>query len=353
MKRTTKLLRIFFLSFLMLAFLLTSLSFARKKNPLAAWKAKFDARKAKYYFKVSNVSHPVIQGIRAGYRIRDLLWAKSNGQLGMKYYPLSQLGGEVEVFNMLQTGTVQGMAISSVAAANFGARMGIVNLPFVINTFKKLDAFAANKELFQPFLDAMKDKGIMGVDITGYGSYGWASKKPVRSLADAAKVRFRIAEAPVNKDTYAAWGLHPVVMPWPDVPVALKQGVIEGLDHTPMVCWITKKFEICKYYTVLNYAQGLFIWIFNQKWFNKLPADMQKLFLNVVHEECKNTRQLTKQQEMDSIAAAKKAGITFINLPASELNKLKSLSKKVYKRWAPVVGQDYFNKVKAYMDKLD
>jgi TRAP-type C4-dicarboxylate transport system substrate-binding protein len=353
MRKSKSIFRLLFFSLLIVSFLLTSLAFAKKKNPLAAWKAKFDARKAKYYFKVSNVSHPVIQGIRAGYRIRDQLWEKSNGQLGMKYYPLSQLGGEVEVFNMLQTGTVQGMSISSVAAANFGPRMGIVNLPFVINTFKKLDAFAANKELFQPFLDAMKDKGIMGVDITGYGSYGWASKKPIHTIADAKKVRFRIAEAPVQKDIYAAWGLHPVVMPWPDVPVALKQGVIEGLDHTPMVCWITKKFEICKYYTFVNYAQGLFIWIFNQKWFNKLPADLQKLFLNVVHSECANTRKLTKQQEDDSIAAAKKAGITFIKMAPSEYAKLKKMSEKVYKRWSPIIGQKYFNKVKAYMDKLD
>ena len=55
---------------------------------------------------------------------------------------------------------------------------------------------------------------------------------------------------------YKQWGINPVVMPWPDVPVALKQGVIEGLDHTPMVCNITKKFEVAKYYTYINYAQG-------------------------------------------------------------------------------------------------
>jgi TRAP-type C4-dicarboxylate transport system substrate-binding protein len=65
-------------------------------------------------------------------------------------------------------------------------------------------------------------------------------------------------------------------MPWPDVPVALKQGVSSmDLDHTPMVCNITKKFEVAKYYTHLNYAQGLFIWVFNKAWFNRLPADLQ------------------------------------------------------------------------------
>jgi len=198
--------RIFLVALLVVSLLIPSFAFSKNiAKILAKWKPKFDARKAKYFFRVSNVSHPVIQGIRAGYRIRDLLWERSNGQLGMKYYPLSQLGGEVEVFNMLQTGAVQGMSISSVVAPNFGPKMGIVNMPFVINTFKKLDAFAANKELFQPFLDAMKDKGIMGVDITGYGSYGWASTKPIRSLADAKKIKIRIAEAPVNKDIYHAF----------------------------------------------------------------------------------------------------------------------------------------------------
>ena len=343
----------------LLVFLIISLlipSFLMGKNIaqiLAKWKPKFDARKAKYFFRVSNVSHPIIQGIRAGYRIRDKLWERSNGQLGMKYYPLSQLGGEVEVFNMVQTGAVQGMSISSVVAPNFGPRMGIVNMPFLINTFKKLEAFCENKELFQPFLNAMIDKGIIGFDVTGYGSYGWASIRPIRSLEDAKKIKIRIAEAPVNKDIYYAWGLHPVVMPWPDVQIALKQHVIEGLDHTPMVCWITKKFEVCKYYTFVNYAQGLFIWIFNKKWFDSLPPNLQKIFVDTIHEECKHTRALTKKQEEDSIAAAKKAGITFIHLPPSEIAKLKKLSEKVYHRWAPIIGVDYFNKVRKYMAQFD
>ena len=53
-----------------------------------------------------------------------------------------------------------------------------------------------------------------------------------------------------------------------------------------MVCNITKKFEMAKYFTQINYAQGLFIWIFNKAWFNSLPLDLQKTFKEVVHEVC-------------------------------------------------------------------
>ncbi len=45
-------------------------------------------------------------------------------------------------------------------------------------------------------------------------------------------------------------------MPWPDVPTALKQGVITGLDHTLLVCYLTKKFEVAKNFTPVNYAQA-------------------------------------------------------------------------------------------------
>ena len=168
--------------------------------------------------------------------------------------------------------------------------MVLVNLPFLVNSFDKLDKFASSGKLFDHFMNAMDHQGIMGFDITGYGNYGWATTKPVKTIADAQKLKFRTAEAAVNQLVYKSWGMNPVAMPWPDVPIALKQGVIDGLDHTPMVCNITKKFEVAKYYTQLNYAQGLFIWIFNKAWFNNLPEDLQKIFMEIVHDVCADIR---------------------------------------------------------------
>ncbi len=323
---------------------------AKKKNPMAAWMPKFDPKGAKYKVIVSNVSHPVLYGVRAGIMIRDALWKASKGQVYFDYRPFSQLGGEVEVLNLLQTGAIQGMSCSSVASTNLGPRMGIVNLPFLINTFEKLDKFVASGELFQHYLDGMEHQGIMGLDITGYGQYGWATTTPVKTLADAKKVKFRIAEAAVNQSTYKAWGLNPVVMPWPDVPTALKQGVITGLDHTPAVCYITKKFEVAKYYTELKYAQGLFVWIFNKAWFKGLPADIQKVITDVVHEQCKIAREGSKKQELDSIKGAKeKDKVTFFKLSAADMATLKEKSKVVHDEWASKIGPDYLAKVQKLM----
>jgi TRAP-type C4-dicarboxylate transport system substrate-binding protein len=216
-----------------------------------------------------------------------------------------------------------------------------VNLPFLVNSFEKLDKFINNKTIFNHFLMAMDHQGITGLDITGYGNYGWATTIPVRNIEDAKQVKFRIAEAAVNQLSYRNWGFNPVSMPWPDVPVALKQGVITGLDHTPMVCNITKKFEVAKYFTQLNYAQGLFIWIFNKAWFNSLPPDLQKTFTATVHDVCAKIREETKQQEIDEIAKAQAAGIQFFKLSDADMSTLKAEANTVYKDFAPEINKLY------------
>ncbi len=313
------------------------------KGPsLEKWKPAFDPSGAKYKFIVSNVSHPVLKGVYTGFAIRDELWKRSKGQMYLDYKPFSMLGGEVEVLNQLQMGAIQGMACSSVASTNLGPRFGLVNLPFLINSFEKLDKFVNSGKLFDHFLMAMDHQGIMAVDIASYGNYGWATTVPVKTIGDAKKVKFRIAEAAVNKLSYQAWGFNPVVMPWPDVPVALKQGVITGLDHTLTVCSITKKFEVAKYYTELNYAQGLFIWLFNKAWFTKLPADLQKILVETVRDMCAEARAAAKQQEMEQIPAAKgKYGVEFFKLSDADMQTLIKQANSVHQKFAPEINKLY------------
>lgn len=319
---------------------------AEKKDPLAAWKPDFDPSSAEYTYLLSCVGHPAIEGVAAGFKLRDEVWKKSNGRLYVDFRPLSQLGGEKDVINKLKLGAVHGMMSSSVAAANVAPRLGIVNLPYVVDTFAKLDQFRNTPELWQPFSSAAASQGILTADFTGYGSYGWASTTPVKNLKDASSVNFRIAQAPVNIDTYKAWGLKFTVLPWPDVPQALQTGVIDGLDHTPIVCNVSKKFTIARYYNQLDYAQGLYIHLINQRWLNKLPADLRAILLETIAEESAAARKLTEQQQSEQIAAAKADGVEFVKLSASDRTDLINKAEPVYAKWGKEIGADYLQLVR-------
>ncbi len=320
-------------------------------DPLADWQPKFDPSGAEYTYLLSTVGHPAIEGATVGYRIRDRVWKESNGRLYVDYRPISQLGGEKDVLRKLKLGAIQGMLCSSVMAPNVSPRLGIVNLPFLIDSFEKLEKFRQNEKLFQEYGQGAAKEGIIVADFTGYGSYGWATKTPVKTLKEARTQLFRIAQAPVNVDLYKAWGIQFTVMPWPDVPQALQTGVISGLDHTPIVCNITKKFTVVKNYTNVNYAQGLYIHLMNQRWFDRLPKDLQQILNRAIKEESQKVRALTEQQQKDQIAAAKAGGVVFNDLPAAEKAKLVELAEPVVQKWGEKIGLDYLDEVRRELKK--
>lgn len=316
-------------------------------DPLEQWKPAFDPSGAKYTYLLSCVGHPAIEGVMVGFKIRDRVWQETGGQLYVDYRPLAQLGGEKDVIAKLKIGAIQGMMSSSVAAANIAPALGVVNLPYVVDTFEKLDTFRDTPATWEPFRDAALSQGIAVVDFTGYGSYGWATTKPVRTMADAAGVNFRIAEAPVNIDSYKAWGLKFAVLPWPDVPQALQTGVIDGLDHTPIVCNTSKKFTVARYFTELDYAQGLYVHMTNARWLNSLPEDIKTTLLKVIAEESAAARKLTRQQQEREIAAAKADGVTFLALNEADTAKMKQGAEKVYELWQDKIGKEYLATVRA------
>jgi TRAP-type C4-dicarboxylate transport system substrate-binding protein len=323
-------------------FFVCGLAFAqdkKKEDPLAKWKPDFDYSGAKYKIIVSNVSHPILKGTFAGFAIRDELWKRSKGQIYIDYKPLSILGGEVEVMNQLQMGAIQGMLVSSVASTNLGPRFGLVNLPFLIDSFDKLDKFINSGKLFNHFLMSMDHQGIMAFDITSYGNYGWASTIPIKVIDDLKKVKIRIAESAVNKLSYQSWGINPVVMPWPEVDIALKQNVINGLDHTLIVCRVQNKFETCKFFTQINYAQGLFIVLFNKKWFESLPADLQKTLRETIADVCKQNRVEARAQEDLEMANAKAMGVEFFKLSDADMATLRKASDAVHVKFADDVNK--------------
>jgi TRAP-type C4-dicarboxylate transport system substrate-binding protein len=187
---------------------------------------------------------------------------------------------------------------------------------------------------------------VVVADFTGYGGYGWATKTPVKSLDDAKKVNFRVAQAPLNTDVYKAWGLKFTVMPWPDVPQALQTGVIDGLDHTIMVCSITRKFDFAPNFTRLDYAQGLYIHLINKKWLDGLPADLRQILLDVIAEESAAARQAGQKQLEAEIAAAKGRGVQFFTLADADRKKLAELTGPVYGKWEEKIGKEFVGRVR-------
>ena len=109
------------------------------------------------------------------------------------------------------------------------------------------------------------------------------------------------------------------------------------------------KFNVAKNYTLLDYAQGLYIHLTNSRWLNKLPEDLRKILLETITEESAVARSLTRKQQEEQIEAAKASGVTFYSLPSEEKARLIELAKPVYDKWGEKIGASYLRQVKAVL----
>ena len=72
-----------------------------------------------------------------------------------------------------------------------------------------------------------------------------------------------------------------------------------------------------------------------------MPEDLRTILLAVISEESAKSRELTRQEYLDQVAAAQAAGVEFIDLPADEIDQLKKMAEPVLQSWSERIGPDY------------
>ena len=153
------------------------------------------------------------------------------------------------------------------------------------------------------------------------------TKKPVRTLADfkGMKIKSTAAYIPLLTEL----GAEAVMMSMFDCYLALQKGTIDGI-LAPLDTLVPLKFiEIVKSITMLglSYAPQPGP-VMSLKTWDKLPPDIQKVFLNNAQFYSDETIKFTTEVNNEMLAAAKKANIAIIELSPQDDKKLDGI---VYK----------------------
>jgi TRAP-type C4-dicarboxylate transport system substrate-binding protein len=100
-------------------------------------------------------------------------------------------------------------------------------------------------------------------------------KKPIRCLEDLKGMKIRSVGG-VAPSVLKALGAVPVVMPTPDVYVALERGTVDGTIGAWEQLEPFRFQEVTKYHTTVNLWVGQFYVVMNSKRWESLPPDIQK-----------------------------------------------------------------------------
>ena len=207
---------------------------------------------------IRDTNHPTHA---AALKFKEILEAKSNGAFEVKVYPNSQLGGPKEMFVQMQTGDLEMVygGINTFAWIKGGEAFEITAIPFLFRDYEHMRK-SLRADFFKPIVaEAEKNTGIKVVNINGdTAPRGLTTRdKPVNTADDFKGLKIRTAASPTVLRAMKTLGALPQQIPFAELYMALKTGVVDAQENGASVVNAKSLFEVQKYYMKTDYIRDI------------------------------------------------------------------------------------------------
>jgi TRAP-type C4-dicarboxylate transport system substrate-binding protein len=160
-------------------------------------------------------------------------------------------------------------------------RFQIVGAPGLVKDIEHGARLTQDAKFREALFGFGEAKGIKGIGLVVYGGNTYATRKPVRSLADFQGMKIRVLASPMHTVPLAKLGATGVPMPPSEAVQAIASGAIDGA-RTGMTIFTTfKYYDLVKTVTMAD-GDGMIYSMFyvGKNWFDRLPKDVQKAVLD-------------------------------------------------------------------------
>jgi len=236
----------------------------------------------------------------------------SNGKFNLKVYPNNQLGSERQCLELLQIGGLDMTKVSAAVLENFSPDMKVFGLPYLFRNrqhrFKVLDG-PIGKEL----LNSNEKYWLRGLGYYDAGSRSFYTKeKPVESPEDLKGMKIRVMESVTAVNMVNHLGGSPTPISSGELYTALQQGVVDGAENNPPTFYLTREYEVCKYFSLDEHTSIPDIIIRGTHVWNTFSNQEKEWIQKAINTSVKYQRKLWEKTEIKALEAVKKAGVKVI-----------------------------------------
>jgi TRAP-type transport system periplasmic protein len=242
----------------------------------------------------------------------------SGGRIKVKLYLGGTMGDENETVRMASRGRLQGVGASTGAVASLVPELNAVEIPFMFRSAKEAD-YVLDKKLLTPMEGLFRERGlILGFwSENGFRHFG-SKDTAIKSPADIKGKKMRSQESFVHLAMWKALSASPQAIPTTEVLTALKTGAVDGFDQALLYAIAAGWHNSIKYLTVSGHIYQPAVIAFNKDWFDKLPADLQKVLIDEGRKIVREGRSAIRKLNPELLDVVKSAGVSIHTLSKSE-----------------------------------
>jgi tripartite ATP-independent transporter DctP family solute receptor len=239
-----------------------------------------------------------------------LVAERTQGRVRIDIYPSEQLGSERELLEQLQVGALSMAKVSAAVLESFQPSMGLFNLPYI---FADEDHYWRTLEgdIGLQLLDEGKKFGLKGLTYYDSGSRSFYTRdKAIAAPENLRGMKIRVQKSATAIEMIRAFGGSATPIAWGELYSALQQGVVDGAENNEPSFFLSKHYEVCKYYSLNEHTRTPDVLAMSLEVWNGIPADVQEILLTAAHESTSHQRQLWKESVRESTEGLKAAGVT-------------------------------------------
>ena len=275
-----------------------------------------------------DTSHPVH---KAMVFMGQELEKNSKGALKLEIYPNQQLGSERQCLELLQIGSLDMTKVSAAVMENFLPNMKVLGLPFLFknkeHTFSVLDG-----EVGKELLDGGKKYWLKGLGYYDAGSRSFYTKEaPVLKPENLEGLKVRVMESVTAMNMVSNLGGSPTPISYGELYTALQQGVVDGAENNPPSFYLSRHYEVCKFYSLDEHTTIPDVLIMSTHIWGKLSSKEQIWLQKAVDASVEYQRELWSNAENEALEAVKKAGVTVVRPDKALFQEKVSLMYEDYK----------------------
>ena len=290
---------------------------------------------------LSETSH---YGVGAEAFVKTLSEA-SNGEWTGRQAAAGSLGGERDMIEGLQIGSVDLVITSTGPLGNFVPEVYVLDLPFLFRDYDHART-TLDGNVGMELLNKMGDHDLVGLAWSENGfRHVTNSKREVKTPDDLQGLKLRTMQNKVHMAAFSGMGASPTPMAFPELFSALQQGVVDGQENPVTVISSSKFWEVQQYVSLTGHVYSPAIILASPSLWSNLSDEEKTWFEAASKASAAATRAEVNRLENDGIALLRSNGMTV----STDIDKgpFATLAKPSYAVFTDKYGTELVEKILA------
>ena len=275
----------------------------------------------------------------------DTLTELSGGAFTGEQAPAGQLGGERDMIEGLQIGSLDLVITSTGPLGNFVPEVFALDLPFLFRDYDHARN-TLDGEIGQELLAKIGENNLVGLAWSENGfRHITNSQRAVRTPGDLAGLKLRTMENRVHMTAFTGMGASPTPMAFPELFTALQQGVVDGQENPVTVITAAKFWEVQKYASLTGHVYSPAAVLASPVLIDSLTDEQRGWFDAAAAASAAATRAEVNRLEEAGVAMLLENGMEVI----TEIDKapFSALAEASYSVYTDQYGSEMVERIKA------